>query len=323
MKSAFTNKFKCLGSALLLAAVCILPEKVAVAQKSTINTLKINSAKGLQSYFRYTGHDVPLISGHRGGMAKGFPENCIASFENTLLYTPAFFEVDPRLTKDSVIVLMHDATLERTTTGRGKVSDYTWEELQRLKLKDPEGNVTDHRIPTLEEAIKWSRGKTVINLDKKDVPLEMTAAVIRKHRAEAHVMVTVHDAEQASFYHTRNKEIMFSAFVKTKKALEEYEKAGIPWSHMIAYIGPENKPENKELYDMLHARGVMCMISAAPSYDRLPDSEARSKAYRETFKAGADILESDLPVEVARAIGSLLSDSSPKEKFFGKSRLYK
>lgn len=264
---------------------------------------------------------MPIISGHRGGMTKGFPENCIASFVNTLRHTPAFFEIDPRLTKDSVIVLMHDATLDRTTTGSGKVSDYTWEELRRLRLKDPEGNVTIYRIPTLEEVIEWSRGKTIINLDKKDVPLEMTADIIRKHKAEAHVMVTVHNAEQAKFYHDRNKEVMFSAFVKTLKALEEYEAADIPWSHMIAYIGPENKPENKKLYDLLHARGVMCMISAAPTYDKLPDAGARSKAYQETFKAGADILESDLPIEVAVAIRSLLPDKSSKQKYFRKAAL--
>lgn len=100
---------------ILIVAVC----KKSYAQNATINTLKISSTNDLLDYFKYTGNDVPLISGHRGGTTKGFPENCIATFENTLRYTPAFFEIDPRLTKDSVIVLMHDATLERTTNGTG------------------------------------------------------------------------------------------------------------------------------------------------------------------------------------------------------------
>lgn len=67
-------------------------------------------------------------------------------------------------------------------------------------------------------------------------------------------------------------------------------------------IGPTNKPENKELFDMLHAKGVMCMISAAPTYDKLPDAAERAKNYSATFEQGADILESDLPIEVAEAI---------------------
>jgi len=132
---------------------------------------KVNTTRELKEFFRYKGKSTPLISGHRGGMIKGFPENSIETFENTLKHTQAFFEIDPRLTKDSVAVLMHDATLDRTTNGTGKVSDYNYAELQKLRLKDPEGNLTDARIPTLKEVILWSKGKTMVNLDKKDLPL--------------------------------------------------------------------------------------------------------------------------------------------------------
>ena len=54
------------------------------------------------------------------------------------------------------------------------------------------GKVTDCRIPTLEEVIVWSKGKTIINLDKKDVSDVYDRGLIKKHRAEKHVMLTVH-----------------------------------------------------------------------------------------------------------------------------------
>ncbi len=216
-----------------------------------LQTLVIKNNHDLHDFFKYTGRDIPVISGHRGGTTKGYPENCIATFENTLRYTPAFFEIDPRLTKDSVVVLMHDATLERTTNGTGRVSDYTWEELKRFKLKDPEGNITPYGIPTLDEVIKWSKGKTIINLDKKDVPLTITMKKLKQHQAATHVMLTVHTAEQAKYYYDNIPGVMFSAFVKTKKELDSYEKAGVPWSSIMAYVGPENKPENKETYESL------------------------------------------------------------------------
>src|SRR5690606_33657695 len=156
-------------------------------------------------------------------------------------------------------VLHHDVTLDRTTTGTGKLSDYTWEEVKQLKLKDSEGNITAFHIPTLEEAIEWARGKTILNLDKKDVPLKMTAAIIKKMNAGVFVMVTVHNAEQAKFYYDDDSLRMMSAFVKTNTAFNEYQSAGIPWSNMIAYIGSENKPSNRMMFDMLHEKGVMCM----------------------------------------------------------------
>lgn len=298
----------------LLFLVCSLSS--AHAQK--LNRLKVNNEKKLHDFFRYTGNDIPLISGHRGCYIRNYPENSIEAMEYTLRNTPAFFEIDPRLTKDSVIVLLHDATLDRTTSGKGKLSDYTWEEIKQFKLKDSEGNITPYRIPTLTEAVEWARGKTILNLDKKDVPLEMTAELIRRHNAGSFVMVTVHNAKQAKFYYDDDHNRMMSAFVKTEEALKEYEAAGIPWSNMIAYIGPENKPENKKMYDLLHLRGVMCMISAAPIYDKLTDPAARAKAYRQTFIEGADILESDLPVEVGAAIHKFAAIKSKKKKYFSK-----
>lgn len=309
-------KMRIIVHTLLLLLGVIMVEVVEAQEKSGLHTLKIKNAKDLHSFFNYTGNDILLIAGHRGGTMKGFPENLIATFENTLKHTPAFFEIDPRLTKDSVIVLMHDATLDRTTTGTGKLSDYTFEELKQFKLKDPEGDITNFGIPTLSEVIEWARGKTILNLDHKDVPLAMTANLIRKHKADAFVMITVHQPSEAKFYLSDNKDRMFSAFVKTKKEFEEYEKAGVPFTQMIAYIGPTVKPENKELYTLLNKKGTMCMISAASSYDKLQTEEERKVAYISIVKDGASILETDFPIEAADAVKSLIKEQSPKQKFF-------
>ena len=125
--------------------------------------IDIRTRAQLHAWFRHAPDRPIVVSGHRGGMMAGYPENCIESFEKTLSMMPSFFEIDPRLTRDSVIVLMHDATIDRTTTGTGRVSDYTYEELQAFFLKDREGNVTPYKIPTLEACIAWSRGRTMLS----------------------------------------------------------------------------------------------------------------------------------------------------------------
>ncbi len=298
--------------------ICMIAGTPAHAQQPALHSLNVKSTKDIRNYFKYTGNDIPLVSGHRGGMSKGFPENSLATLENTLRHTPAFFEIDPRLTKDSVIIVFHDATLNRTSNGKGKVSDYTWEELKTLKLKDPEGNLTDYGIPTLDEVIQWSKGKTILNLDKKDVPFAMTLQKIKEHKAESHVMVTVHNAKEARFYYEANNDIMFSAHILTKEAFDEYEKSGVPWYNIMAYIGPRLTPQNKELMDLLHARGVMCMIGTGPSYDKIKDVEERKRGYREIIQAGANVIESDLPIDVAEAISSLAPAKSKKAKYFNK-----
>src|SRR4051812_10848402 len=105
-----------------------------VAWCQSLHRVTPQTAGELQELFRYSPEGLPMVSGHRGGAQRGFPENCIPTFENTLRQTFAMLEIDPRYTKDKQIVVHHDATLERTTTGRGKLADHTWDELEQLKL---------------------------------------------------------------------------------------------------------------------------------------------------------------------------------------------
>ncbi|TYR34200.1 glycerophosphodiester phosphodiesterase family protein [Sphingobacterium phlebotomi] len=279
--------------------VCIFIFSSVTAQK--LHKLNFNNVEEMYAYFRY----VPgkkIISGHRGTMEQGLPENSIVAMNGVLKHTPAIFEIDPRLSKDGVPVMVHDATLDRTTTGTGKVADYTWKELKKLRLKDHDGNPTKYRINTLDEMIKWAKGKTILNLDKKDLPMEVTAEIIRKHNAYKWVWVTVHNVEQARFYLNKNPNQYLSMHIKDKKALEEFKASGLPYNRMIVYIGPEIKEANQAMYDFFKSKGVMCMISTAPTYDKLPTKEERAKKYRAVFADGAAVLESDLPIEVSEAI---------------------
>jgi len=289
----------------------LISSPISRSEAQKLHTMEFNSVEETMRFFSY--HNLltygPIISGHRGGASQQFPENSFALFEETLQSTPAVFEIDVRLTKDGYAVLLHDDTLGRTTTGIGKIIDYTLAELQQLKRKDQKGMVTDIGLVTLQEAIEWSRGKTLINLDVKDVPMEKKIELVTKNNAFSHVIFTVHSPEEARFFYDYDSRSMFSAFIKTKKAFYSYDKSGIPWENiLIAYVGPWNKPENEELYDLLHDKGVRVMVSAATYYDKLQDPEERAAAYRKIIKDGADILESDRPIEAAIAIRSLMKN---------------
>jgi glycerophosphoryl diester phosphodiesterase len=77
-------------------------------------------------------------------------------------------EIDIRLTKDGQLVLMHDASIDRTTNGSGNVSNYTLQQLQQFNLHNENGVITNEKIPTLEEVFAMARGKVFINLDIND-----------------------------------------------------------------------------------------------------------------------------------------------------------
>ena len=110
-----------------------------------------------------------LVAAHRGDWRHA-PENSVQGIKNCIEMGIDIVEIDVRKTKDGKLVLMHDATIDRTTNGKGKVSDHTLAELKKLYLKNNQGGddaeLTDQRIPTLEEALLAAKGKIMVNLDK-------------------------------------------------------------------------------------------------------------------------------------------------------------
>lgn len=270
------------------------------------NYQKFKKFKDTQDHFAYKTDSTILISGHRGGREAGFPENSIEGFQQVLSKSTAFFEIDPRLTKDSVIVLMHDETLDRTTNGTGKVSDYTWDELQAFRLLDFEGNITTAMIPKLEEVFEWTKKKTVVNLDKKDVPMQMIVDLIKEKKVQNYVMLTVHTGAQARFFYDRLPGVMLSVFARNDAEYEDIAISGVPWENMIAYVGPKIDNSNKHIVEKLHAKGLRCMVSYSPTHDKIRSTEQRMAAYIKEVENSVykpDIIESDYPVDVWNIYG--------------------
>ncbi|WP_028550754.1 glycerophosphodiester phosphodiesterase family protein [Paenibacillus sp. UNC451MF] len=95
-----------------------------------------------------------MVVGHRGYKA-AFPENTLLAFQKSLEMGVDVLEFDLRFSKDKVIVIIHDETLERTTNGIGNVSDYTLAELKQLDAGGWFGKPFEGlKIPTLEEMIQ-------------------------------------------------------------------------------------------------------------------------------------------------------------------------
>lgn len=284
-----------------------------LAQNQKSNVIAIKSSKELKDFFKYSPDRVPLICGHRGGAQSLYPENSIVGFEYVLSKMPAFFEIDPRLTKDSVIVVLHDATLDRTTNGAGNLSDYTWAEIKKLKLKDKKGNITEYGVHTLDEVLQWAKGKTILMLDKKDVPFQMIFDAITRNKVEPNVLISAYEPAEAAFYYSRNKDLMLEVFVSNKERLQAYEDAGVPNENMVAYVG---QPKKKAYYDLLHAKGIMAMVFTAKILEKEKDKEVRLQSYKKSIAEGGDMLLSDRAIEAYGAIEEFMPTKSIKAKYF-------
>lgn len=279
-----------------------------VQQEEGSYYLSFADTEALYDFYSYQEGASPIVQGHRGTRENGLPENSIAALEYVLKQVPAVFEIDPRLTKDSVIIVFHDDTLDRTTNGTGHVIDHTWEELQQLNLKNDKGEITEHTIPTLAEVFEWANGKTALLLDKKDVPLRMIADLIREHDANHYVVSLVRSPEDAAFYFSDEPKRMFAVSFREPEAFRPYLELGIPTRQIFTCIGTSISEKTNEINEMMRGYGIRSLISAAPTYDKLETEEERAEAYRKVIKSGISILESDYPVETAKLLSITNTD---------------
>ncbi|MDR2627743.1 MAG: glycerophosphodiester phosphodiesterase family protein [Dysgonamonadaceae bacterium] len=128
-----------------------------------------------------------FVIAHRGDW-RNAPENSLKAVSRCIDMGVDMVEIDIRLTKDSIPVLMHDATVNRTTTGKGNVSDYTLEELKQFHLKDALGVKLDMHIPTLKEVVLLCKGKILINVDKAADYMNEVQAVLKATGTEKQIV---------------------------------------------------------------------------------------------------------------------------------------
>lgn len=287
-----------------------------------LNTIRIANEADMKRFFSYSPDRIPFVSAHRGGPKKGFPENCLPTFENTLKKVHALLEIDPHYTRDSAIVLMHDPTLDRTSTGHGKVSDYTLSDLRKLKLKDTEGNITPYGIPTLDETLEWAKGKTVLVLDMKDVPMQARVRKIMEHRAEANAIVMAYSNADAQTCYRLNPNIHMEVMLGTMEKVLAFDKTGVPWQNVVVFLS-HTLPADATLLNEIHKRGAMCIVGTSRNYDvqyakgEIKSAGELNEAYQQIIKGGFDIIEADLAIEAGTALKYLQSDrNSSKIQFF-------
>ena len=109
--------------------------------------------------------DYIAVISHRGDW-RNYPENSIPAIESIIRMGVDMMELDVKMTKDSVMVLMHDKTINRMTNGKGLVSDITYDSLMTFNMKRAHNVTTDSiKVPTLRQAFECCKDRILINVD--------------------------------------------------------------------------------------------------------------------------------------------------------------
>src|SRR5690606_5725536 len=154
--------------------------------------------------------DRVLVVSPRGNHIRTYPENSLPAYQEAIEAGAGVVELDLRQSKDGHLIVMHDETVDRTTDGKGKVSDLTLAELKDLRLLQG-GKPSALRIPTFEEALEAVKGEILVDIDFKIETEEAAKAcyqVIEKVGMEEQVLFFLYDVEWVSRCLALNPEIM-------------------------------------------------------------------------------------------------------------------
>ena len=279
------------GSPREIGAERIVPEPPGIARPtSSVHYREYASADDLARAMRWTPGAPALVSAHRGGPTPGYPENAIESFENALNFAPALVEVDLQRTADGRIVLMHDDTLDRTTTGTGRVDAATFAAIRRLRLTNENGLPTPYRVPSLDEALAWADGRAVLLLDVKDVPLAEAVRAVRRVGAFDRAALIVYTLEAALEAARLAPEALISITAETPEAARAHLDALDP-DRLIAFAGV-GVPD-PETARVLHAASVRVQAGTFDGTDQAAEQPGGWAVYRPFLDAGADVLATD------------------------------
>ena len=220
-------------------------------------------------------------------------------------------ECDIRMTSDSVLVLMHDDNLMRTSTGSGFISQLSYNDLRSYHLKDNFGNETTYSIPRLDSVLVWANGKVALTLDvKRYVPYQKVLAEMDKYDSYANCIVTTYSMDEVKQLSEISPKVIVSCGLKNEEEYQKVRSFGLEDSRILAFLGVELA--STDFVSFLRKKQIPMIQATIGKIDKLA-SEKEPGMYRDIYDSGIDIIATDYPFEVNKALSDIISERHKRD----------
>ncbi|HBI86566.1 MULTISPECIES: glycerophosphodiester phosphodiesterase family protein [Sphingobacterium] len=228
-----------------------------------------------------------LVVAHRGAHNR-FPENSISSIKEAIELGVDMVEIDVRHTKDNMMILMHDETLDRTTNGKGLVSEHTWEEIKGLQLKNNDGTVSAYNIPLLKDILMKFKDRILFDLDIKTPYFVSVIELVELTKSSSACFFLLDDEDKAMFLRRRNNDLKILFAPKDETSLLK----------VMEQIKPEiihlnDKINTKLVNSIVKKAGSRTFINSLWNIDRI--ILENSENFHKLYQHGANMIQTDYP----------------------------
>lgn len=287
---------------IFIAAICCMAScKEAAPQYA-------NRAEMIAAQIHNPNSKYVVVACHRGDW-RNYPENSIPAIESIIRMGADIMELDLKLTKDSVLVLSHDWTIDRCTTGKGRVSDYTLDELKQFRLRRAHGVATDSlHICTLREALECCKDRICVNVDQGYEYYDMVLAITEELGVTDQILIkgkhsvaTVAEKMAAHEHNMMYMPIIDIQKEQGQKLFQEYmDTKTVPLAYEVCWkkLTPEVSDCFKKIVESGSKLWVNTIWGSLCGYlddDKALDCEDPAEVYDQVIALGASMIQTDRP----------------------------
>ncbi|WP_276371271.1 glycerophosphodiester phosphodiesterase family protein [Chryseolinea sp. H1M3-3] len=236
-----------------------------------------------------------LVASHRA-THNVYPENSLKAIQESIRIGVDIIEIDVKVSKDGVPFLMHDRTLDRTTTGKGDPEEFTWDELQQLFIID-KGKRTSLKIPSLKDALELAYGKILVDLDLKTDKVEEVIGVVNKTDTKDIVFFFDSDYKVLSRIHAADKDFMI---MPRAHSIEQADSAISLFDPPVVHI--DFSFYNPECVQSIQSSYARIWINALGDADKDIKSGKEKRALKKLLQHGANVIQTDEPQLLLQAL---------------------
>ncbi len=247
--------------------------------------------KKILAAFHDANSDVVLVASHRAAHLRA-PENSLPAICDAILLGVDAVELDVRTTKDDSVILMHDRTVDRTTTGTGRVRDLTFAEIQQLHFKKelPPGDTTNVHVPTLREALLTASGHLLVDIDWKDASARDLVQVVRETGTLWQVIFFSRNFAKLDSVHILAPEALV---MPRAKSADEIDSILAHFHPPVVHIDPGFY--NSEVVQKLKFGRSRIWINSLGKPDLLQVFLGKKRTFGKLIAGGANIVQTDRP----------------------------
>lgn len=253
------------------------------------------NADAIRREFLDASSSTVLVAAHRATHHE-YPENSLEAIRKSIDIGVDIVEIDVKVSVDGVAFLMHDRTLDRTTTGKGDPEALTWDELQELYIVN-KGKRTSLKIPKLEDALEIADGKILVDLDLKTDKIEKVIEVV--NRTDTKEIVFFFDSDYAVLSRVQaidNELMIMPRAYSTAQADSVIGAFDPPVVHIDFSFYTE------ECVALVKSSSARVWINALGENDDDIRNGKTKRALKKLLENGANVIQTDEPELLVKAL---------------------